>query len=150
MRWILLIGGCAISKLPCPGNDGALSRGRLIGELYVVRGAGECQVGAKLRCRVRVDRYIIRFTDGIGAAPVPGDEGNRIGARGTICGDRILQGRGLSVTKIPLPVKRCVGGKVFELYGQGAAASRCGSREVRDGRLSTGTKSKNTKAASNN
>ena len=106
MGWVLLIGTCAVPKLPCPGSNGALSRGRLIGELYVVGDAGELQVGGKIRCRVWVDRYITRFTYGVGTAPVPGDECNRIGARSIIGNIGVLDGRSHTVAEIPLPIER--------------------------------------------
>ena len=58
-----------------------MSGSGLIGELYVSGGAGESKVGCKLRDRVWIDGDIIRFTYRVGAASVPGDEGDRIGAR---------------------------------------------------------------------
>ena len=120
----------SVPQVPGPADDGALAGCRLVGKLDGRGRTAYLQVGREFGCRERVNRYIIRFYFGCGAAGVLGYQCNRVCPRGSIGNAGVLRTGDLSVTKIPGPESRVVSGQVLESDCQWTAASRCRGREV--------------------
>lgn len=103
-----IAGWAAVPEVPGPGGDGPGSGRGLVDELDIGGGAGERKIRGEGGGGEGEDGDIIRFSDRIRSARVPHNKRDGIRAGCDVRDRWILQGRGLSVAKIPLPEIRVI------------------------------------------